>query len=60
VSNLGNQDDWAVVPSRGAIGDARLRAELLELAQLGLDAVDATSCVIAYGDRLDKALVQAP
>ena len=60
MSNLGNQDDWAVVLSRGAIGDARLRAELLELAQLGLDAVDAASCVIAYGDRLDKALVQAP
>jgi len=60
VSNLGNQDDWAVVPSRGAIGNARLRAELVELAQLGLDAVDATGCVIAYGDRLEQGLVQAP
>jgi len=43
-----------------AVGDARLRAELGEVAQLGLDSTAATACVIAYGDRNDEGLVQAP
>lgn len=43
-----------------ATGDARLRAELGEVAQLGLDSTAATACVIAYGDRNGEGLVHAP
>jgi signal transduction histidine kinase len=43
-----------------AIGDARLRAELGEVAQLALDSTAATACVIAYGDRHREGLIQAP
>ena len=60
MSNLSKQGDWAIVPSRGAIGNPRLRDELVELVQLGVDATDAASCVIAYGQGLEQGLVQAP
>ena len=60
MSNLSNRNDWGVAAPSDAIYDSRLRAELFELAQLGLDATDAACCVIAYGNGVEQILVQAP
>ena len=59
MSNSLRLDDWSMSRS-SAIGDARLSAELAEVARLGLDSTGATACVIAYGDRHSEGLVQAP
>lgn len=59
MSNSFRLNDLSMAQS-SAIGDARLRAELGEVARLGLDSTAATACVIAYGDRNGEGLVHAP
>ena len=60
MSNLGKLGEFSLAPARGAIADSRLRDELAEIAELGLDLVGAVSCAIAYGYGTDEGIVQAP
>ncbi|HTY56607.1 MAG TPA: hypothetical protein VMB26_15475, partial [Candidatus Binataceae bacterium] len=60
MSNHGKLRAWSLAPAQGADKEPRLRTELSELVQLGLNATGALSCVVAYSDGREEGAVQAP